>query len=108
MKVGFSSQAPAPGIIALVERFDVAVLGAGPAGLMAALTAVRAGRSVVTVERSQLVGGLAACIEVGGQRVDFGSHRLHRSIAPDLLGDLRSLLGDELQASTAWRPDPAR
>ena len=81
-----------------VEPCDVAVLGAGPAGLMAALTAVRAGRRVVTIDRSNLLGGLAASIEIAGQRVDFGSHRLHRSIAPDLLGDLQSLLGDELQA----------
>ena len=33
----------------------------------------------------------------GGQRVDLGSHRLHPSIRPDLLADLTTLLGGELQ-----------
>lgn len=65
---------------------------------MAALTATRGGRRVVIIDRSHRLGGLAASIEIAGQRVDFGSHRLHRSIAPDLLADLRKLLSDELQA----------
>lgn len=30
-------------------------------------------------------------------QVDYGSHRLHPSIDPDILEDLRSLLGDDLQ-----------
>ncbi|MGH9132411.1 MAG: FAD-dependent oxidoreductase [Ilumatobacteraceae bacterium] len=80
-----------------MEAFDVAVLGCGPAGLMAALTAQRAGRRVVAIDRAPVVGGLAASFDVAGQRVDLGSHRLHRSIAPDLLDDLRTLLDDELQ-----------
>ena len=34
---------------------------------------------------------------MGGRRVDLGSHRLHPSIRPDLLADLTTLLGGELQ-----------
>lgn len=76
---------------------DVAVLGAGPAGLMAALDLARAGRSVVVAEAAERVGGMAASVEVGGVRVDLGSHRLHPSIRPDLLAELTDLLGEDLQ-----------
>ena len=75
----------------------VLVLGAGPAGVGAACWAARAGHRVTVVERGAGPGGLAGSFEVGGQRVDFGSHRLHPSIDPSILADLRALLGDELQ-----------
>jgi protoporphyrinogen oxidase len=80
-----------------VTRADVAVLGAGPAGLMAALTLARTGRSVVVLEQAPVPGGLAASFEVGGVRVDHGSHRLHRACPPAILATLRELLGDDLQ-----------
>ncbi len=76
---------------------DVAVIGAGPAGLLAALRARRAGHSVVVHEAAPRVGGMAGSFEVDGVRVDFGSHRLHPSIRPDLLAEVRALLGDDLQ-----------
>lgn len=82
----------------------IAVLGAGPAGLAAAWRAASAGHDVVVVERAPDVGGMAGSFEVAGQRVDFGSHRLHPSTDPVLLGQLRRLLGDELQ----WRPRRGR
>lgn len=75
----------------------IVVVGAGPAGLLAAWHAARAGHEVTVLERAAVVGGLAASFEVAGQRVDLGSHRLHPSIDPALLGELRGLLGDDLQ-----------
>ncbi len=87
-----------------VQPVDVAVLGAGPAGLMAAWQAAGAGRRVVVLERAPVVGGLAASTEVAGQRVDLGSHRLHPSTDPSVLGDLEQLLGGTLQ----WRPRAGR
>ncbi|MGV8041772.1 MAG: Si-specific NAD(P)(+) transhydrogenase [Thermoanaerobaculaceae bacterium] len=39
------------------ERYDVIVLGCGPAGERAAIQAARAGRRVVVVERAHVVGG---------------------------------------------------
>jgi protoporphyrinogen oxidase len=80
-----------------VSSADVAVIGAGPAGLMAALRLARSGRSVVVYEASTRVGGMAGSFDVDGVRVDFGSHRLHPSTPPDLLAEVRALLGDDLQ-----------
>ncbi|MBA3289681.1 MAG: FAD-dependent oxidoreductase [Acidimicrobiia bacterium] len=79
------------------SRADVAVLGAGPAGLAAGLFAARRGHSVVVVERAAVVGGLAGSFDVAGVRVDHGSHRLHPSTDGDLLSELRAHLGEELQ-----------
>ena len=76
---------------------ELAILGAGPAGIGAAFRAARAGHDVVVLERSTGPGGAAGSFDVGGMRVDFGSHRLHPSIEPRILADLTELLGDELQ-----------
>lgn len=45
--------------IQVLERFDVAVLGGGPAGVCAAVTAARMGRKVILVERHGFLGGMA-------------------------------------------------
>ena len=71
---------------------------------MAGWRAAAAGHRVVVLERAPEVGGLAASTEVAGQRVDLGSHRLHPSTAPPVLGDLQRLLGGTLQ----WRPRAGR
>jgi protoporphyrinogen oxidase len=73
------------------------VLGGGPAGVGAAYRAARAGHRVALLERAAHLGGASASIDVGGQRVDLGSHRLHPSIEPRILADLRALMGDDLQ-----------
>jgi protoporphyrinogen oxidase len=79
---------------------DAVVLGAGPAGVAAAYHAARSGRAIVVLERAPVPGGAAGSFEVGGIRVDHGSHRLHPSLDPGILGELRSLLGDDLQLRT--------
>ncbi|MEM9200681.1 MAG: FAD-dependent oxidoreductase [Actinomycetota bacterium] len=78
----------------------IAVIGAGPAGLFAALELAERGDDVVLYEASHQVGGMSASFEVAGQRVDYGSHRLHPATEPDLMARIRSLLGDDLQART--------
>lgn len=53
----------------------VGVIGAGPAGLTAALSLLRGGAQVEVFEASEQVGGLSRSIELWGQRVDIGPHR---------------------------------
>ena len=78
-------------------RTPVAVLGAGPAGLGAAYKlARRGGVDVSVIERAPAVGGNAGSFDFAGMRVDFGSHRLHPSCAPEIVADIRAMLGDEL------------
>lgn len=75
----------------------VVILGAGPAGLGAAFRLSRRGGVRVTVlERNPGVGGNAGSFDVGGCRVDYGSHRLHPACDPRILADIRSLLGEDL------------
>ncbi|MDX1648480.1 MAG: FAD-dependent oxidoreductase [Myxococcota bacterium] len=74
----------------------MAVLGAGPAGLGAAFELARRDVDVTVLERRDAVGGLAGSFELEGIRVDYGSHRLHPASDPEVLADVRALLGDDL------------
>ncbi len=75
----------------------VAILGAGPAGVGAAYRLRHLRRARVTViERHPVVGGNAGSFEAGGQRLDYGSHRLHPACDPAILDDIRRLVGDDL------------
>jgi protoporphyrinogen oxidase len=64
---------------------------------MAAWRAALAGHEVTVLERAAVPGGMAASFSVAGVRVDHGSHRLHPSTPPAILGALHGLLGDDLQ-----------
>ena len=78
-------------------RVPIAILGAGPAGVGAAWRLARRGCFDVTlVERGESVGGNAGSFELAGLRVDYGSHRLHPSCAPEILADIRRMLGEDL------------
>jgi protoporphyrinogen oxidase len=75
----------------------VAILGGGPAGLGAALKLHELGRGQATLlEQGPRFGGNAGSFEWEGQRLDYGSHRLHPSCEPRILADLRRLLGGDL------------
>jgi protoporphyrinogen oxidase len=43
-----------------------------------------------------VVGGNAGSFEQAGQRLDYGSHRLHPACDPEVLADIRALLGEDL------------
>lgn len=57
--------------------YDVAVIGAGAAGIAAARRLTAAGRSVVILEASDRVGGRAWTIELAGMPLDMGCGWLH-------------------------------
>ena len=75
----------------------VAVIGAGPAGLIAALELAERHHDVVLLEADERVGGMSGSFEIADQRVDYGSHRLHPAIDAALMARIRGLLGDDLQ-----------
>jgi protoporphyrinogen oxidase len=76
---------------------DLVILGAGPAGTGAAYRLAQVGtRRAVVLEQRETVGGNAGSFELEGVRVDYGSHRLHPACDPEILTDLRALLGDDL------------
>jgi len=74
---------------------DVAVLGAGPAGLACAWELASRGARVVVLEATERVGGLAATTEREGFRFDQGGHRF-LTRWPELLERVTKLLGEEL------------
>jgi phytoene desaturase len=71
----------------------VVVVGAGLAGLAAALRLRGAGREVVVLERSDLPGGRAGLLETDGYRFDTGPTVL---TMPDLLQDALDPVGERL------------
>ena len=58
------------------EAADVAIIGAGPAGLTAAYLLTKAGHSVIVLEKDPVyVGGISRTVEHKGFRFDIGGHR---------------------------------
>ena len=75
----------------------IVILGAGPAGAGAAYRLRELDRARVTlVEQKDAVGGNAGSFDANGQRLDYGSHRLHPASDPEILDAVRQLLGDDL------------
>jgi protoporphyrinogen oxidase len=55
---------------------DVAIIGAGPAGLTAGYLLTKAGKSVAIIEKDKTyVGGISRTVEHDGFRFDIGGHR---------------------------------
>lgn len=80
-----------------IAKPRVAILGAGPAGLGAAWKLALSGKAeAVVLEQTANVGGNAGGFSIDGVPLDYGSHRLHPSCQPEIMADLRALLGDDL------------
>src|SRR5215211_7034872 len=75
---------------------SVTILGAGPAGLGAALGLARQGHTATVIEQTDRVGGNAGSFELAGVQVDYGSHRFHPAADPAVFALVRELLGDDL------------
>jgi len=78
---------------------EVVILGAGPAGLMAAWDLMEAGYQVTILEKEQQVGGMCATQTFQGKkgeyRFDYGGHRFITK-NPKLLEFVDRLMGDDL------------
>ena len=75
----------------------IVILGGGPAGLGAAWQLARRGKAAVTlIERGAAFGGNAGSFEAFGQRLDYGSHRLHPATDAHIMADIQALLGADL------------
>lgn len=76
----------------------ICILGGGPAGVGGAwkLKQLDASHEVTLFERNEFVGGNSGGFQHEGHWIDFGSHRLHPACSPDILDDIRKLLGPDL------------
>ncbi|HEY2431612.1 MAG TPA: NAD(P)/FAD-dependent oxidoreductase [Vicinamibacterales bacterium] len=73
----------------------VVIIGAGPAGLTAALELCRLSIPVLVVEADDCVGGLARTVEYKGFRFDIGGHRFFTKM-PAVQQMWRAMLGPDL------------
>jgi monoamine oxidase len=81
---------------------DVLIVGAGPAGLAAALALESSGHSVIHLEARNRIGGRTHTLDIGPHKaVDVGAHWLHASRANPLAREAKRL-GIVLSSSDQW------
>jgi len=76
------------------DRIEVAVLGAGPAGLTAAYLLARRNVDAVVFEADTTVGGIARTVVHDGYRFDLGGHRFFTKL-PAVQRFWEEMLGDD-------------
>jgi monoamine oxidase len=59
---------------------EVVVIGAGPAGLTAALELGKRGATCTVLEADSVVGGISRTVERDGWRFDLGGHRFFTKV----------------------------
>ncbi|MCD9020866.1 phytoene desaturase family protein [Cohnella silvisoli] len=60
-----------------MKKYDVAIIGGGLAGLIAAIELAEAGKSVALLEKSSRVGGRAITVNKSGALFNLGGHALY-------------------------------
>lgn len=96
------------GPAAVAERYDLAVIGAGPAGMAAAVAAARAGLSVLTIDEGQGPGGQiwrAITAPPLARRAVLGAD-YWRGEAP--AAEFLAAAGDYLPGASVWLLDAGR
>jgi len=72
----------------------IVIIGAGPAGLMAAHELVQHGLQPIVLERGDDVGGLARTVTYKGYRFDIGGHRFYTKL-PEVQQYWERMLGQD-------------
>jgi protoporphyrinogen oxidase len=62
------------------KEYDLIVIGAGPAGLTAAIEALNLGKHVLVLESDNQVGGISRTVVQDGYRFDLGGHRFFTKV----------------------------
>ncbi|ASR10317.1 amine oxidase (plasmid) [Rhizobium leguminosarum bv. viciae] len=83
--------------------YEVAIVGAGAAGIAAAKSLADAGRSVIILEASNRVGGRAWTIELAGMPLDMGCGWLHSAERNPLVAIGRTAGFNIERGTTAWQ-----
>ncbi len=83
--------------------FEVAIIGAGAAGISAARMLTSLGRKVVVIEASSRVGGRAWTNEIYGLPLDMGCGWLHSGERNPLVDMARAEGFDVVEGRTAWQ-----
>ena len=73
----------------------ILIIGAGPAGLTAALELSRMGYDCEILESDAVVGGISRTVEHDGFRFDIGGHRFYTKVAA-IQSIWREILGEDL------------
>lgn len=68
------------------EHYDVVIIGAGMAGLAAAIRLSHFGKKVGLFERHNVVGGLNSFYSFDGRKYDVGLHAMTNYVAPGVRG----------------------
>ena len=58
-----------------MKEKQIVVIGAGPAGLTAAIELLKKGYSVTVLEATDRIGGISQTVRYAGNRMDIGGHR---------------------------------
>ena len=64
----------------MATEYDLIVLGAGPAGLTAAISALDLSKSTLVIEPSDQFGGISKTVQTDGWRFDLGGHRFFTKV----------------------------
>ena len=78
-----------------LEKGEIVIIGAGFAGLSAAISLLEKGNSVIIIELGTKPGGIAAEIKSNGYRYEMGAHLFH---CPDskIMNDIKKITGEDL------------
>ena len=83
------------------SHYDVAIIGAGMAGLAAGIRLAHFGKRVCIFERHNVVGGLNSFYSIAGRRYEG---RAFARRAPSSTGEARASVTIAMQVDGAWQP----